>query len=249
MEKELYLLLSEYGLDGNEIKVYLYLVGTKELTAYKIAKDTKIHRSTCYDVLERLISKGFVNVIESKKKKLYSSNEMSRVISQLKDKETILLSVIPKLQRLEKKEETKVRVLEDSEGQKQSNFNLFKNIKEKNISFCYIIGNTYASNLSSNLFIERLMKELKKSQQKNKFIYKGIWNEKFREDKIITQYNEFGENKFLKDIPSKVGTIITNNFIAFLYTHDKPYVVEIKNRLISEEMKVYFDNLWDIAKK
>ena len=249
MEKELYLLLSEYGLDENEIKVYLHLVGNKELTAYKIAKDIKIHRSTCYDVLERLISKGFVSVIECKDKKFYSSNEMSRVISQLKDKETILLSVMPKLQKLETKEETKVRVLEDSEGQKQFNFDLFKNIKEKSISFCYIIGNTYASNLSSNLFIERLMKELKKTQQKNKFTYKGIWNERFKEDKIIVQYNKFGENRFLKNIPSRVGTIITNNFIAFLYTHDKPYVVEIKNRLISEEIKVYFDNLWNIAKK
>ena len=126
---------------------------------------------------------------------------------------------------------------------------MLPSIKIATFSFCYIIGNTYASNLSSNLFIERLMKELKKTQQKNKFTYKGIWNERFKEDKIIVQYNKFGENRFLKNIPSRVGTIITNNFIAFLYTHDKPYVVEIKNRLISEEIKVYFDNLWNIAKK
>lgn len=58
-----------------------------------------------------------------------------------------------------------------------------------------------------------------------------------------------GENRFLKNLPSKVGTIIFDNFVAFLYTTDKPYVVEIKNKIIAEELKIYFENLWNIAKK
>lgn len=249
METEITLLLEEYGLDKNEIGVYLYLVGNKELTAYKIAKDTKIHRSTCYDVLERLIVKGFANIIDKENKKYYSANEISRVISQLKDQETILLSIIPKLQSIEKIQETKVRLLEKAEGQKQFNFDLFNQVKNKEISFCYIIGNTYAFNLSSNLFIERLIKEIKKLQLKKSIKYKGIWDEKFRGDKLISQYNSIGENKYLKDLPSRVGTIITDKFIAFLYTSDKPYVLEVKNKLIAEELKVYFENLWNIANK
>jgi len=249
MKTEIKLLLKEYGLDKNEIEVYLHLVGNKELTAYKIAKDTKIHRSTCYDVLERLIVKGFVNLVEKENKKYYSANEISRVISQLKDKETILLSIIPKLQSIEKKQEINVRILEEAKGQKQFNFGLFNLIKNKEISFCYIIGNTYASNISSNLFIERLIKDIKNLQLKKKIKYEGIWDEKFRGDKLVLQYNKIGENKFLKNLPSKVGTIITDKFIAFLYTHDKSYVVEIKNKLISQELKVYFENLWEIAKK
>ena len=65
------LLLKEYGLEDNEIKVYLYLVGKRELTAYNIAKETKIHRSTCYDILDRLISKGFVTQSGEKNKRFY----------------------------------------------------------------------------------------------------------------------------------------------------------------------------------
>ncbi len=249
MENELKMLLKEYGLDDNEIKVFLYLVCNKELTAYTIAKETKIHRSTCYDILERLIAKGFVSKVDKKSASYYSVNDISRVISQLKDKETILLSLASKIQNLEQNKEVKVRILEDAAGQKQFNYNLFNLAKNQKISFCYIIGNTYASTLSSNIFIERLIKELKGSKFNEKIEYRGIWEEKYKEDKIIAQYNRLGENRFLKVLPSKVGAIICDNFIAFLYTTDKPYVVEIKNSLIAEEMKAYFENLWASSKK
>ena len=112
-----------------------------------------------------------------------------------------------------------------------------------------MIGNTYASTLSSNIFIERLIKELNGSKFNEKIEYKGIWEEKYRGDKIIVQYNQLGENRFLKILPSKIGTIICDDFIAFLYTTDKPYVVEVKNKLIAEEMKSYFENLWTSSKK
>ena len=203
MENELKTLLKEYGLDDSEIKVFLYLVCNKELTAYSIAKENKIHRSTCYDVLERLIAKGFVSKVDKKNKSYYSANDISRVISQIKDKETILLSIIPKIQNLEQNKEVKVRILEDAEGQKQFNYNLFSLAKNQKISFCYMIGNTYASTLSSNIFIERLIKELNGSKFNEKIEYKGIWEEKYRGDKIIVQYNQLGENRFLKILPSK----------------------------------------------
>jgi len=249
MEQEIKTLLKEYGLDNKEIKVFLYLVGNKELTAYRIAKVTKINRSTCYDVLNRLVEKGFVNLIDKKSKSYYSSNELSRVISHLKDKESILLNIMPQLHNLEQKQETKVRILEDTEGQKQFDFDLFTRVKNKEISFCYIIGNTYSSSLSSNIFIERLIKEVKRLRLNKKVEYRGIWDEKFKGNKIISQYINLGENRFLNELPSKVGTVITDNFVAFLYTVDKPYVVEVKNKLIAKELKSYFDYLWEVAKE
>ena len=134
-------------------------------------------------------------------------------------------------------------MLEGAEGQKQFNFNLFNLAKEKQVDFCYILGNTHASNLSSNIFIERLIKESKKF----KIGYKGIWNPKFKEDKIIKQYNLLGENRFL-NLPSKIGTIIYGEYVAFLYTTDQPYAIEIKNKLLAEELKSYFLYLWKVAK-
>ncbi len=237
-------LLREYGLKAKEIKIYLFLVGKIKLTAYKIAKETKIHRSTTYDILDRLIIKGFVNKSEKDNRFLFSANELSKVISSLKDKESILESLMPQIEKLVTYSEPSVRIFEGIDGQKQFNYNLFRLAKDKSIKFCYIIGNTYASSLSSKIFITKLIKEFKKT--KLKLDYKGIWNSKFKDEKIIKDFNKLGKNKFL-DVLSKVGTIIYDNHIAYLFTQDKPYIIEIKNELISKEMKDYFMKLWKIS--
>jgi predicted transcriptional regulator len=247
METELTTLLKEYGLDSSEIKVFLFLVAQKELTAYRIAKEIRMNRSTCYDVLERLISKGFITKIERKNVFYYHTNPLSRVISSLRDKENILETMMPRLQQLEGKQETKISFLEGAEGQKQFNFDLFSLVKSRKLSFCYIIGNTYAKNTSSNLFIERLINEIK--GEKSAVEYRGIWSSKFRNDKIIRQYSKLGKNKFIESLPSNVGSIIFDGYVAFLFTTDMPYVIEIKNSLLSAEMKAYSEYLWKISKE
>ena len=60
MKEDIMNTLKEYGLSPKEVDIFLFLVENNGITAYKIANGTKIFKSTCYDVLERLISKGFV---------------------------------------------------------------------------------------------------------------------------------------------------------------------------------------------
>ena len=248
VDAQILTLLKEYGLDDKETSIYLYLVGKNRLTAYRIAKDVKLNRSTTYYVLERLISQGFVSKIEDGITSLFYANDMSRITSKLKDKETILLALMPKLRLLESFAEPQIKMYEGVDGQKQFNFNLFSKVKDKKISFVYIIGNTYASSISSNIFIERLIKELKNLKTKN-IDCKGIWDERFRNDDIITLYNKLAKNRFLDDIPSKSGTIIYDNTVAFMFTSDKPYVIEITNNMVAADLKSYFNHLWSIAKK
>jgi len=245
MEINLHLMLKEYGLNEGETKIYLYLVANKELTAYRIAKNTKIHRSTCYDILEKLIQRGFISKIEKEKSSFYSANDISRVISSLKVKEELLKSMIPKIHELESKEETNIKYLEGVEGQNHFNLKLFNLAKNKEISYCYIIGNTYASTEGSNILIEKLILELKKNKKLPE--YRGIWNSRYKKDKIIRKYNLVGKNKFL-DVPSNVGTVVYEKGVAFLYTFDKSYTIDITNKKLAEEFKAYFEYLWKIAK-
>lgn len=249
MEDKIRILLLEYGLDINEINVFSYLVANKELTAYKIAKNLHIHRSTCYDILERLLQKGFISKVNREKTAYFSANNLSRVLSSLKDKENILSSLMPELQKLEQANEHKISLLEGAEGQKQFNFKIFSLAKEHKLSFCYIIGNTHAFTLSSNLFIERLIHEFKTGKLHKNIAYKGIWDKSFEHDPLLKQYDLLGENKILSNIPSKVGTIIFDGYVAFLYTTDKPYCIELQNVLLSDELKSYFDHLWTTATK
>ena len=246
MESEIYKLLKEYGLDENEIKVYVYLVGSKELTAYKIAKDLKINRSTCYDILERLIVKGFISKRKIEDTFYYSANEISSIISKLKSKEILLNSLMPELEKMQNIPNMNIRELENVEGRKQFNFNLFRLFDSKTTDSIDIIGNTASPTEGLSIFVERLLKEgLKK---KIIFNYRAIWDTRFKNHEIVKKFKKAGKNRFLDNLPSKVGTFIYGDYVTFLFTIDKPYTIEIKNKLIAKEFKSYFNHLWKLTK-
>src|SRR3989339_40224 len=73
-------MLKEFGLTETEEKVYLSLLKQGTSLASDIIKKTQLHRTTIYDVLERLISKGFVSYIIQNKIKYYSATNPSEFL-------------------------------------------------------------------------------------------------------------------------------------------------------------------------
>ena len=53
--------LINIGFTLNEAKVYLALVKFRLLNGYEVAKESGVSRSLVYDVLNRLVTKGFAN--------------------------------------------------------------------------------------------------------------------------------------------------------------------------------------------
>ena len=249
MNTKLPTLLKEYGLDENEIAVFEYLVAYKELTAYKIAKSIGKSRSTVYDTLERLISKGFISKLNIDGTAYYKTNPISKIISDVKNKENILNEIIPEIENIESKYDTNLRIFEGTTGQQQFNYILFQTMKKEKGANLFIIGNGLSESLSANLFVESLIRQARREKIHKFITYRGIWDSTFRDNKIIQLYNKIGENRFIEGIPSKVTTIIYGDMVGFVYTSDKPYAIQIKNELIAREMNSYFNHLWDIAKK
>jgi len=52
--------LKNIGLSDGEIKVYQALIKQGEMTILELAKTARMNRSYCYELLERLLAKGFV---------------------------------------------------------------------------------------------------------------------------------------------------------------------------------------------
>ena len=240
-------ILSEYGLNEKEIKIYNLLVGEKELTAYKIAKNSGIHRSTTYDLLDQLIKKGFVTSLIKEGKKYYFANDIKKVISSLKEKEAMLESILPEIIKLKEKTEYKVELLEGVESVRSVDYWIFDLVRRKLVKELFIIGPAYASTAGSGVFIESLIKEFKKLDIK-KFNYKGIFDEKFRGTEVVSQYNILGKNKFIEGLIDKTTTVICGDYVFLYFTTDKPYVIKIKNDLVAEEFKSYLILIWKIAK-
>ncbi|MBS3086940.1 hypothetical protein J4422_04555 [Candidatus Pacearchaeota archaeon] len=246
MEQKIHYILKDLGLDDKEIRIYLFLVGNREQTAYFISKKTGIHRSTTYDVLERLIFKGFVNKIEKNDKIFYSVLEISEIVSRLKEKESMIVSLVPELEKINKELPLRVRLLESENGQRQFNYNLFSLIKNGKVNEIYSIGNGPPEDVTSQFFLESLLRTAKKTGIK----YRGIWDIKFINHKLVRLFSKFGEDRFISNLPTKVTTVIFGDYVAFLFTmNSKPQVIEIQNRLMANEFKAYFSHLWSLSKK
>ncbi len=249
MNENLYSILKEYGLNDKEIRLYLILVQDNKLTGYKIAKESGFHRSTTYYILDKLIKKGFISKQCIAKTHYYSSNDLDTVISGLKNKEDLLISLAPEIRKMQKEENLKVRIFENDSGAKEFNFNLLQLIIEKRIKEVIMIGNGPSDSLYFNIFIEKIIKEIKKARTYKEGTFRAIWPTNLKGNKFIKQYELFGENRFLDNLPSDTTTIIYGDCLSFSLTSDKHYVIEIKNSSVANEMKAYFNHLWRIAKK
>lgn len=241
-------LLREFGLNEKEISIYLNVVGKNGLTAYEISKNTKIHKSTCYDVLNRLVEKGFVNVISNKSKRCYSINDLSKVLGRVKNKEAILNELIPKIKEIENEESNSIISVEEKNAFSEFNEKLMELAKAKKITFLYMISNSSGlTTFNSRIFHKFLFSEARKKNISKNIKIKTIWDERFRNDLFAKQFREFGKQRFLENLPNKSTTFIYDNYVAFAFINEKESYIEIKNKKISEEMKTYFEYLWEIS--
>ncbi|MBT7902224.1 hypothetical protein HN587_00015 [Candidatus Woesearchaeota archaeon] len=76
-------LLKEIGLTDGEIKVYLALFKLGLTSTGPLIKNSKVHASKVYLILDRLMDKGLVSHIKEGKKTLYSANPATTIISYL----------------------------------------------------------------------------------------------------------------------------------------------------------------------
>ncbi|MGV8151414.1 MAG: TrmB family transcriptional regulator [Candidatus Woesearchaeota archaeon] len=243
-------LLKEYGLDENETNIYLHLVRKRELTAYQIAKDIHIHRSNCYNILDRLVEKGFVAVSTIRDKKLYSPNELTNVLGKIKNKESILLSIMPEIKKIQSTEDTTVNYANTKNSFAQFNTNLYNMAKNRELTFAYMISNSPdLTTKSSRILGERLLVDLKNSKSLKSIDCRAIWDVKFKNHKFMQQFAKLGKNRFLKNLPNQATTFIYDKHVAFVFLDETDCFIEIKSGIIAKEMKSYFEYLWSIAKK
>ncbi len=93
-------LLSEIGLSEGEIKVYLALMSLGASSTGPIIKESKVHASKVYPILDRLVDKGLVGFVKEGKKSIYRANPPTMITSFLEKKEADLKTQKKEAQRL-----------------------------------------------------------------------------------------------------------------------------------------------------
>ncbi len=246
MNNPIHILLQEYGLNDKEIALYVALAGSERLTAYALAKQTKIHRSTAYDALARLIKNGFVGTVQEKSTSYYFATSPSRLMTDLKSKQALLEKITEELRVLHQTAKTVVEYSEGVESQKQFNIDILDRIRKKAVTEVLVLGNGPSWTIGNELLIDKLIKEFK--QLRIRTNYRAIWDPQFRNKEIARKFEGMGKQRYLQ-LPTKTTTVIAGDMVAFLYTTDSPQVIRIQEKNVADEMRAYFEHLWKLAKK
>ncbi len=245
-------LLTKFGLNEKEIKIYLTCLEIGTAFAGHITKKSGLNRSTCYVILEQLIQKGLVSKSGNEKKFQFSAEKPERLLSLIKERqaqdavlEKELTNSLPELQSSfnKNKDFPKIKFFEGTNG--------IKSILQDSVEST-APGDTfwhYGPNLEAEVesigkdFITRIIEQrVKKNIFSKALVGKTPWTTSKKE----SDKKEKREMVFLPPeikIPAKM--YIYANKVALFSLDEEPVGVLIENENISKTMEIFFQALWE----
>lgn len=237
--------LKEIGLADEEIKVYLAMLKTGSNLASKISVETKINRSHVYQLLERLISKGFVSYVIKENRKYFSAVNPEKIIEIIKEKEQKLKNILPNLLTLAsfEKEKPIVEIFEGKAGIKTILNDILKTKKE-----WLAFGSSGKGQEVLSFYAEHWEKE----REKLKIILRGILDSSesgLKRGKEIAK-RKYTKIKYVKESYSNPSsTWIYGDKLAFIiWGKEHSFAIRIISKEITNNFKKHFEVLWKNAK-
>ncbi|HBU06586.1 MAG TPA: hypothetical protein DEB09_00710 [Candidatus Magasanikbacteria bacterium] len=237
--------LQQFGLDNKEAEVYLATLEIGHASVQTIAQKAGIHRVTTYDIIEKLILKGLINVVNKGRKRYFVAMEPEKFLDSLRYKEQLFIDLMPELDALQNKGANKPKVLY-FEGR-------------KNIWNAYLDRIRHKANLKENLVYGSSEKLLTTFPEE----YKKFTNERISlgvKAKIIVEKSKSGilearrateelrEVKFLPEGKTfKSHTIIYGNRVMTI-SWDSMILVIIEDQANADNQRLVWEMLWNSLK-
>jgi len=235
-------ILEEIGLSKNEARVYLTLLKLGSSTATEITKESGIHRSNVYDALENLIKKGCAAHIQKGEVKYFEATNPENLQNILREKKSHLSSILPLLMKNKsKKQDMAVHIYEGYTALKKT-INHFVDNKKDYLS--YGIPMQFPEKLKSWLDWHH------KDRISKKVPIKIIFNAGAKDRaKIVNKMPLAAAKYFSEKFDAPVTTEISGDEIMIVLWSEKPLIIHIECKEISDSYKRYFNLLWSIAKE
>jgi len=237
-------MLGEFGLTKTEEKVYLALIKMGESNASEIIKKTQLHRTTVYDVLDRLIEKGVASYIIKDKVKHFSPANPSKFLdiateekARAEKKRELAKKVILDIGMIQKgvKMKSLAQIFVGSRGQKT----IMEDIIKVGQDFM-ILGSEGTAKETLPIYVEQWANARRKKKIKAKIIAtKGtkapIWS--------------LNQVRFVsKEYQSPTVTMIYGDKVAIFIDEEPFFIISIESKKLAQSYRSYFNLIWKIAK-
>ncbi len=226
-------MLEQVGLTRSEASIYLALLELGACNATMLARKTGLHRRTVYDSTERLIEKGLIGYILKNNRRQFQAANPEMLLEIAKEKQEKIKEMIPillqKFSYVKEKEET--AFFKGKAGLKTV---LEEELKAKEL---LIMGSLSAYQVLQFYFsfFDRKRKEKK---IKTRVLLAG-------KKRIPYAQTRFLDEKYASD----AAINIYEDKVAIILWQEKPLAIVIKNKIIAEGFKKYFELLWKSARK
>jgi|APSaa5957512535_1039671.scaffolds.fasta_scaffold68568_2 HTH-type transcriptional regulator, sugar sensing transcriptional regulator len=233
-----YNVLKEIGLSDGETKVYLALLKRGSSRVAKIKDETKLHRTTIYDFLEKLQKKGLVSYVVKNNVKYYTGTEPEKLIDYLNEKRLSVENVLPELLKMRSKNipSVSVEVYEGVEGIKTVLNDIIRNGE-----------NVYGSGIDENKWHGI-------SKQLMTYYFRKLEERNIKE-KLLTlegspyKNSKVSEYKYLpKDSFNLTATLLYKNKVVNIIWEPLTAIM-ITSDALHDSCKKHFDILWKHASK
>ena len=238
-------MLENFGLTITEEKVYLALLKLGSSPAASIIKKTQLHRTTVYDVLDRLIEKGLVGYIVQDKLKHYSATNPSKFLdlaleeaTKANEKQKLAKEIIKKIGSI--KEEQKVKQIAQVYIGTKGVKTVMNDIIETGKDFM-ILGGGGRFKDELPVYTKHWANQRRKKNIRAKIIFtKGSDAPKW----------EMNEIRYIpKTYQSPTTTHIYGNKIAIFIQEEPILIILIESENVAKGYRNYFNLLWKTARK
>lgn len=237
-------MLENFGLTVTEEKVYLNLLKLGSSTASEIIKKTQLHRTTVYDVLNRLIEKGFVSFVIQNKIKYYSSVNPSKFLDiaseekkKSEEKQLLAKNIVEKIKLIKEEPKAKsiAQIFVGIKGQKT----IMNDILEEGGDFIEFGAEGKFEDVLPEYTKQWAKKRTEKNIKAKIIATEGSSVSKWKMNKI---------KLIPKEYQSPASTIVYGNKVAIFIQEEPITIILIESRKLSQSYKNYFDLLWKISK-
>jgi sugar-specific transcriptional regulator TrmB len=238
--------LKELGLSDGQIAVYSAVLELGISTLNKIQEKTGIERRNIYDILNKLIEKGFISYTVEKGKKTYQCTHPNKIAEEITRKEEALIKLkqdIPQIIGLfdAAKPEIRAEIYRGTEAMK-SLLNEALNYKE---SF-WIGGNSGVERSPLKTWFKGWMKKrAEKKHIMHDLVDYGTYLEDFNpKDKEKHRKNYYKYCELPKELRSPMVIIIFGDKVAQVLWKEQSFAFVLESPEIRESFMKYFYYFW-----
>lgn len=238
--------LKELGLSVGEIKVYKALLNLGVSGLNMIQQKAGMERRNIYDILNKLIEKGFVSYIQEKGKRLYKCTDPRIILEKISDKESNLNSLkksIPEIISAFNQAKPSVS------AEIYRGFEALKNLHEEILNYkeCFWIGGNSGVEKTP---IAQWFKHWMTRRAENKIMMydlvdAGTFLEGFESNNSKTYKKNYYEKQELPyKLRSPMVIVIFGNKVGQILWGEQPFAIVTESTEMKESFMKYFYYFW-----